>query len=265
MKAYDYQDKMEMVNPSEDPSEQLLSVLSHELRTPIASLQAALDLLQICQQDEQSLEAQSLLTLAADNIDRLTHTIQNILDWYEITHKTNSLFKHPLDGAALIKCIVDKVQLTATGQRIGINLDIPSFIPLKADDYYLSRALSNLLDNAIKFSPSDRQVWLTATIVQTGKSLDLPTLPYVLIAIKDQGAGIPETALQEIFQPFKQVDSSDTRKYGGLGLELAICDRIIQEHQGKIWAESTLGEGSIFYVALPVIKNTDFHIYPKKY
>ncbi len=255
MQTYDYQKGSEMMNPSGEPIERLLSVLSHELRTPIASLQAALDLLQIYQQDEQSTEVQSLLTLAVDNIDRLTHAIENILDWYEITHKTNFLFKQPLDGAALIKRIVDKVQLVATGQRIEIDLDIPSFIPLKADDYYLSRALSNLLHNAIKFSPSDRQVRLTATIVQTGKSLDLPTLPYVLIAIKDQGAGIPETALKQIFQPFKQADSSDTRKYGGLGLELAICDRIIQQHQGKIWVESTLGQGSTFYVALPLNKS----------
>lgn len=251
MKTYDYQNKLEMMNPSEDPIEQLFSVFSHELRTPIASLQAALNLLQIYQQEEQS-EVQALLTVAADNIDRLTHTIQNILDWYEITHKTDSMFMQPLDGAALIKRLVDKVQLVATGQRIEIDLNIPSFIPLKADDYYLSQALSNLLHNAIKFSPSDRQVWLTATIVQTANSLDLPILPYVLMAIKDQGTGIPETALKEIFQPFKQVDSSDTRKYGGLGLELAICERIIQQHQGKIWVESTLGQGSTFYVALPI-------------
>ncbi|MFB2939443.1 sensor histidine kinase [Aerosakkonemataceae cyanobacterium BLCC-F154] len=251
MKIYDYQNMSEMMNPSEVPIERLFSLLNHELRTPIASLQTALDLLQMYQQCDRS-EAQALLNLAVDNADRLTQTIENILDWYDLVHKANAIFKQPLDGAALIQRVVSKVQLIATQQRIQINLDIPNFIPLTADDYYLSRALSYLLHNAIKFSPSDRQVWLTATIIQTGETSDLPTLPYLLITIKDEGVGIPETSLPQIFQPFEQVDSSDTRRYGGLGLELAICDRIIQEHRGKIWAESTLGEGSTFYVALPL-------------
>jgi signal transduction histidine kinase len=252
MKTYDYQNGLEMVNPSGDPIERLFSVLSHELRTPIASLQAALDLLQIYQQEERS-EVQALLTVAADNIDRLTHIIENILDWYEMTHKANIIFKQSLDGSALIRRVGEKLQFLATQQRIKINLNIPSFIPLKADNYYLSRALSNLLHNAIKFSPPDGEVWLTATVIQTEAIHEtLPTLPYLLIAIKDQGQGIPETALEQIFQPFEQVDSSDTRHYGGLGLELAICNRIIQQHQGKIWVESTLGQGSTFYVALPI-------------
>ena len=252
MKTYDYRKGREMVNPSGESIERLFSVFSHELLTPITSLQAALDLLQIYQQDEQS-EVQALLTLAADNIDRLTHIIENILDWYEMTHKANIIFQQPLDGAALIRRVVDKLQSLATQQRIQIHLDIPSFIPLKADDYYLSRALSNLLHNAIKFSPADGEVWLTATVIQTeGIHEILPTLPYLLITIKDQGQGIPETALEQIFQPFEQVDSSDTRHYGGLGLELAICNQVIQQHQGKIWLESTLGQGSIFYVALPM-------------
>jgi len=73
-----------------------------------------------------------------------------------------------------------------------------------------------------------------------------------LIAVKDQGTGIPEEFLEEIFQPFLQIDVSDSRSYQGLGLELAICRQIIQRHGGRIWAESTLGEGSTFYIALPL-------------
>jgi len=252
MKTDDCQKGQEMVNPSGDSIERLFSIFSHELLTPITSLQAALNLLQIYQQEEQS-EVQALLTVAADSIDRLTHIIENILDWYEITHKANIIFKQPLDGAALISCVVYKLQSLATQQRIQIHLDSPSLIPLKADNYYLSRALSNLLHNAIKFSPPDGEVWLTATVIQSEAIHEtLPTLPYLLIVIKDQGQGIPETAREQIFQPFEQVDSSDTRHYGGLGLELAICNRIIQQHQGEIWLESRLGQGSTFYVALPM-------------
>lgn len=261
VKTYVDQKGQRSVNPSADPIEQLFSVFSHELRTPITSLQMSLGLLQMYQKGEQSSEVQALLTVAADNIDRLTHIIENLLDWYEITHKDNIIFKQPLNGAVLMRRTVDQLQPLATQQQIQMNLSIPNLIPLNADDYYLSRALSNLLHNAIKFSPCDRQVWFTATVVQTRDSAvqasyeSSLTFPYVLITLKDQGTGIPETALERIFQPFQQVDSSDTRSYGGLGLELAICQRIIQQHQGKIWVESTLGQGSTFYVVLPMLES----------
>ena len=78
-------------------------------------------------------------------------------------------------------------------------------------------------------------------------------MPYVTFEVKDRGQGIPANQLETIFERFEQVDSSDSRKKGGTGLGLTICRQIVEEHGGKIWAESCVGEGSTFYFTLPAL------------
>jgi signal transduction histidine kinase len=99
-----------------------------------------------------------------------------------------------------------------------------------------------LLSNAIKFSEPGKSVWLRAKL--RGERLQ--------IEVQDQGRGIPANKLQTIFEPFQQVDVSDSRKKGGTGLGLAICRNIVEQHNGNIWVESVLNQGSTFYVTLPL-------------
>lgn len=247
--------KSEMVNPSENSIEQLFSVFSHELRTPMTCLQGAIELLQAYQQSHQQnnpSELKELLSLAAQSTDRLTQVIENILIWYEIRQGTQNLFKQPCNVALLLKQAVAALDAFAADQHTQINLNTPPSVPVCADQRYLSQTLSYLIHNAIKFSPPHRQVNITATLAHPQNSNATVNFPHVLIAIQDQGIGISESNLDYIFQAFYQVDASDDRRYGGLGLELAICYEVIQQHQGKIWVESQLGQGSTFYVALPV-------------
>ncbi|NJL43286.1 MAG: transcriptional regulator, partial [Pseudanabaena sp. SU_2_4] len=119
---------------------------------------------------------------------------------------------------------------------------------------------TNLLGNAIKFSPAGSTVWLTSELVEAnseasaampGLTVSTP-LPYLLIAVKDGGRGIPADKLNAIFERFQQVDSSDSRTKEGTGLGLAICRYLVEQHGGQIWAESVLGEGSSFYFTLPI-------------
>jgi signal transduction histidine kinase len=105
------------------------------------------------------------------------------------------------------------------------------------------QTLTNLLSNAIKFSDAGDAVYLKAALTATDQ---------VLFTVKDQGRGIPADRLDTIFERFKQVDVSDSRQKGGTGLGLAICKSIVEQHGGRIWAESILGEGSCFYFTLPV-------------
>jgi signal transduction histidine kinase len=105
------------------------------------------------------------------------------------------------------------------------------------------QAITNLLGNAIKFSPPDATVWVAAESRRRE----------VLVRVKDQGRGIPPDKLETIFGRFEQVDSSDARDQGGSGLGLAICRSIIEQHGGRIWVESTLGEGSTFSFTLPLL------------
>ncbi len=111
-----------------------------------------------------------------------------------------------------------------------------------ADPDLILQVLTNLLSNGIKFSPPHSSIHLSTQISGTE----------VLITVQDHGTGIPADKLELIFGRFQQVDASDSRKKGGTGLGLAICRQILQQHHGRIWAESRLGEGSIFYVALPL-------------
>lgn len=110
------------------------------------------------------------------------------------------------------------------------------------------QTLTNLLSNAIKFSHAGDTVWLTANLQASGEGIS----PRLHITVSDQGRGIPGDQLETIFERFQQVDASDSRKKGGTGLGLAICRQIIQQHQGQIWAESTLHQGSTFHILLPV-------------
>jgi signal transduction histidine kinase len=107
----------------------------------------------------------------------------------------------------------------------------------------LLKVLENLLDNAIKFSPPASDV-----TVEASQQDDC-----VLAKVSDRGIGIAPDRLERIFDRFYQVDASDARPVGGAGLGLALCDRIMQVHSGRIWAESTVGEGSQFFLTLPLI------------
>jgi signal transduction histidine kinase len=113
---------------------------------------------------------------------------------------------------------------------------------IRLDPGRIVQALVNLLGNAIKFSPRGGRVDFAAE--RNGSS--------VVFRIKDEGRGIPKDKLETIFERFQQVDASDAREKGGTGLGLAICRSIVQQHGGRVWAESELGKGSTFYMQLPL-------------
>jgi signal transduction histidine kinase len=140
-----------------------------------------------------------------------------------------------------------------------------------ADDDRIIQTLTNLLSNAIKFSPPQSTVYLKAelrnveetdlnkpqqTKNETERHCPIPhnlsTALSVLFSVSDRGGGIPSDKLDTIFERFQQVDASDSRNQDGTGLELAICRNIVQQHGGRIWVESTLGQGSTFYFTLPI-------------
>jgi signal transduction histidine kinase len=149
------------------------------------------------------------------------------------------------------------VQAIADQSGIQISLTPLSSILWASPDAII-QTLTNLLSNAIKFSSPGDTVWLNAEIQnrawprkEVAPSPPAPS-PCLLFTVKDQGRGIPADKLDRIFEQFQQVDVSDSRKKGGTGLGLTICRNIVQQHGGQIWAESTPGKGSTFYVALPL-------------
>ncbi len=237
---------------------EFISLVSHELRTPLTSTMGALDLLGAGQLGTLTPQGQKVLSIATTNTERLMRLVNDILDLERM--KSGKIFMRNA------KCNLADLLITATeamqamADKLQVQLIVnPLTIELWADDDRLIQTLTNLLSNAIKFSEPGDRVWISA-ILSESKTVDgeeshnsLTSSPnYVLITIQDEGRGIPEDKLQVIFERFQQVDASDSRNKGGTGLGLAICRNIVQQHNGKIWVQSTLGQGSTFYVLLPL-------------
>ncbi|MBD2681254.1 MULTISPECIES: ATP-binding protein [Nostoc] len=237
---------------------EFISLVSHELRTPLTSTMGALDLLGAGQLGTLTAQGQKVLSIATTNTERLMRLVNDILDLERM--KSGKIFMRRA------KCNVAELLITATeamqamADKLQVQLIVnPLTIEFWADSDRLLQTLTNLLSNAIKFSEPGDRVWISA-ILSESKTVDsqenqnsLTSSPnYVLITIQDEGRGIPEDKLQIIFERFQQVDASDSRNKGGTGLGLAICRNIVQQHNGKIWVQSILGEGSTFYVLLPL-------------
>lgn len=226
--------------------DEFVSVVSHELRTPLTSIHGSLGMLASGLLPPDSESGKRLLQIATDSTDRLVRLINDILDIERIESGRVKMERETCNLKDLIQSAVNVMQPLA--DQAGVQLSISSLsIQLWADQDRIVQTLTNLLSNAIKFSTRGNTVWLTAQQQEHE----------VLLAVKDTGRGIPQDKLDCIFERFQQVDSSDARNHEGTGLGLAICKSIIQQHGGRIWVESILGEGSTFYFTLPTLAS--FH------
>jgi signal transduction histidine kinase len=135
---------------------------------------------------------------------------------------------------------VEETAVLAAGAQVSITVGNTPGVVL-ADPDRVIQILSNLVGNAVKFSGPGSAVELSTTVLDE----------HVRFDVADHGPGIPADQLEEIFQPFRQVDASDTRRHGGTGLGLAICRSIVEQHNGRIWASCKPGIGATFSFTLP--------------
>ena len=257
--------------------DEFISVVSHELRTPLTSIHGALNLLSSGLVNTDSDKGRRVIEIAAESAERLVRLVNDILELERLESGKISLSKQTCNAAELMRQATDMMQVMAN--RAGITLSIsPQVIQLEVDPDRIIQVLTNLLGNAIKFSSQGSTVWLTVELQEAPNSgFAVHCLPnserhrarereftpsssrsyfrdkpkQIVFQIRDQGRGIPADKLESIFERFHQVDASDSRKKGGTGLGLAICRSIVQQHGGRIWVESTLGEGSSFCFTLP--------------
>ncbi|MFQ4140870.1 ATP-binding protein [Chlorogloeopsis sp. ULAP02] len=237
---------------------EFISLVSHELRTPLTSIMGALDILGAGKLGTMSEQAQKVLSIATSNTERLIRLVNDILDLERMKSSKIVMHKMKCNAADIMVDATEAMQALADNSQVQLVVNSLN-VELWADSDRLLQTLTNLISNAIKFSEMGDTVWISAEVIEdtgthgygeTGNPLS--TSNSLLITVRDQGRGIPEDKLQTIFERFQQVDASDSRKKGGTGLGLAICRNIVQQHNGRIWAESTIGEGSTFYVLLPL-------------
>jgi len=221
--------------------DEFISTVSHELRTPLTSLRAALGLVTGGALATRPDKMQGMLEIAIGNTDRLIRLVNDILDIERISSGNSELHRAMCPADALLERATSLQQAAALKTNIRFHLD-GNGVEVWADPDRILQALSNLISNAIKFSPLGGEIWLTA------KRLDAHEAQF---DIRDQGRGIPQDKLETIFGRFQQVDASDARVMGGTGLGLAICRSIIGQHGGKIWATSPPGKGATFSFTLP--------------
>ncbi len=225
--------------------DEFISTVSHELRTPLTSLRAALGLIAGGVLDIRPEKKTQMLDVAVGNCDRLVRLVNDILDFERIGSERIPLHPDRANALDLLRRAADLQRSSASRNSISFRIDANSEadgVDVWVDIDRMLQTLTNLIGNAVKFSPEGGEIRMAARISGDDE---------VTFEVEDHGRGIPPEKLEIIFERFQQVDASDSRAMGGTGLGLAICRAIVEQHGGKVWVESTPGQGSTFFFTVP--------------
>jgi signal transduction histidine kinase len=220
--------------------QQLTADVSHELRTPLGLIKTQLSLARSQSRDTSTL-LRMLATMEAD-VDRLTYMLEQTLLLAQI-ERQGIVAPQPVHLDAVLLSVVDRLESKALEKGIQVRLELPDqkSWEIQGDAFYLEQAFTNLLQNAIAYSPAGDEVGVSAC--WSGQQ--------VTVAVTDCGPGIPQEHLPHLFERYYRVDSARTRATGGFGLGLAIAQTILHAHGGTIRVQSTVGVGTTFTVFLP--------------
>jgi signal transduction histidine kinase len=219
-----------------------LANMSHELRTPLNAILGYSELLQDGIYGALPAKAEGVLERLASNGKHLLSLVNDILDLSKIEAGQLRLSLEDYQMAAVMETVVAATESLAQAKGLALVRSAASGLPAGyGDARRLTQVLLNLVGNAIKFTEKG-EIEIAATASDG----------HFHLAVRDTGPGIGEADRQRIFEEFEQVENATTRAKGGTGLGLAISKRIVEMHGGKIWVESTLGQGSTFRITLPV-------------
>jgi len=218
---------------------EFVSIVSHEFRTPLTGIQGFSEMMR----DEELTPAETREYAGDINKDarRLARLITDMLDLDRMESGRMTLNSEPVDLNRIVTDTAAQFRLSATNHPIALELD--QRLPLLMGDAdRLTQVVNNLLSNAIKYSPG-------GGAIQVGTSRAGGT---VLLTVRDHGMGIPANQIERIFDRYSRIQSTDTRTIQGTGLGLPIVRQIVQLWEGKVWATSEVGQGSVLHVQLPL-------------
>lgn len=239
-----------------------LATVSHELRTPLTSIIGYSEMLIEGIAGELNQEQREFMETINEKGEQLLELIKSLLDLSKLESGTMSLRKVPADCGDLVSQVVKTLTPTAIKRGVTLQAQAQAAMPaLHADVDRLRQVLTNLSENAIKFTPAGGVVTVSAAHVMLpsddlggvgGAVLAAARRPAIELRVSDTGVGIPESEWERVFDAFYQVDSSSTREVGGTGLGLSIVKRLVDAHDGKVHVEGNEPQGTTFVVTLPI-------------
>ncbi len=235
---------------------EFISTASHEMRTPVASIEGYLGLALNPSTAQVDDRAREFIVKAQESSQHLGRLFQDLLDISKVEDKRLSNKPKVIDLTVFTGDVVEGLRPKAVNKNLKLTYKpIPADTGAKRlapvyfvnlDNDHVREVLDNLVDNAIKYTPNGE------VVVDVNGDDD-----HVTISIKDTGIGIPVEDIPHLFQKFYRVDNKDTREIGGTGLGLFLCRRLVETMGGRIWVESSYGKGSTFYVEFPRISNQE--------
>ena len=220
-----------------------LSMASHELRTPVTTIKGYGQIIERLLAEKNDLKTLGFVKKMTKQVNRLDTLITDLLDITKMQRGGLIRNESVFNFNDLVKEVVDDMQKTTVTHQIIDNLNAD--LEIKGDKDKLSQVLNNLISNATKYSPAADKIIVSTQIVKDG----------VQLSVQDFGIGISIEGQQRVFEQFYRVDGENQSTFQGMGIGLYICAEIIKKEGGNIWVESTGGEGSVFYVWLPVDHN----------
>ena len=245
----------------EDKSkEEFMSMVSHELKTPISVIKFYTDMLLKISKMGQTTDAQKkALATIYRNVDKLELLVNDILDVYKLDIGKMNITKSNVNVAQLVNETISDLNSFIIEKNIKVFTDIKDNQSINCDHKRIEQVLSNLIKNSIDFVPREKGIIIIKVEHYDGtndkrlsESIIYPVENMILFSIEDNGPGIPADKLDNIFKKFYQIDTSLTRKHGGTGLGLTICKGIVEGHGGIIWIDKSSDEGALVKFILPV-------------
>ena len=244
---------------------EFVSIVSHELRTPITPLNTAIDIMLSGRAGVLTPSMTKFLEMSKNNVRTFQQIINDLLDMSKIEAGKMDYKFASTNIEKSIEFI--KTQQNNVAEEKGLTLTThfdENFAPVFADSSRIHQVLNNLLSNALKFTKPGGNIDISTQIIDA-KDITCPKCfedevkklhgKYVMVCVKDEGIGIEEENLTKVFDQFQQVENSLQRNAGGTGLGLPIVRKILDAHNGAIWADSKINEGSSFYFVLPVLSD----------
>lgn len=221
--------------------EDVLAVVSHDLKNPLSFIHLAAQMIQRSEKPDKD-KVKEFGTKISNAAGQMQVLINDLLDFAKLKSGTLSVEKRAVRIEEVISMVIDQLRLQAENKKQNLTVNLyPDLPEIDADPYRMAQVLTNLLDNAIKFTPEGGEVMLWATKGEEG----------ILVTVSDNGPGIEAEQLPKIFERFWQAKRT---KHMGSGLGLAIVKGLVEAHYGKVWVESKLGKGTSFSFSVPLAK-----------